>query len=101
MIASAKGGRVPIDPKSIQEQFLAATSRDFLKDGMLAHLKLHIAQCITVPTLGSKESASHPDFGSMHVHCSAMRMLSKRAGRCMYVQQADWPDAHLGTACMQ
>ncbi len=33
VIASAKGGKVPIDPKSIQEEFLAATSRDFLKDG--------------------------------------------------------------------
>ena len=35
IIASPKGGKVPIDPKSIQEQYLTSTSKDFLKDGTL------------------------------------------------------------------
>ncbi|CAL5224243.1 g6896 [Coccomyxa viridis] len=32
IIASPKGDKVPIDPKSKQEQYLTSTSRDFLKD---------------------------------------------------------------------
>ena len=36
IIASPKGGKVPIDPKSVQEQYLTSTSRDFLKDGIFA-----------------------------------------------------------------
>ncbi|CAL5224244.1 g6897 [Coccomyxa viridis] len=32
VFSSTKGGKIPIDPKSIQEQYLASTSRDFLKD---------------------------------------------------------------------
>ena len=40
IIASSKGGKVPIDPKSVQEQFLTATSKNSLKDGISASPQL-------------------------------------------------------------
>lgn len=46
IIASTKGGKVPIDPKSIQEQYLTASSKDFMKDGRPS-LKVQIAHVIS------------------------------------------------------
>lgn len=42
IIASTKGGKVPLDPKSTQGEHLTATSQNFLKDG--EHHK-HLSQC--------------------------------------------------------
>ena len=47
ILASPKGGKVPIDPNSVKEQFLTATSKDFLKDG--EHIKMMSLQADYTP----------------------------------------------------